>query len=125
MSENLLEKLGKIGFSEYEAKAYVALLGKSPVSGYELAKLSGVPRSMIYETVGKLVARGAAMTLPKEGATKYAPVPAADFLDQLHREHEALTTTLKNDLTALSAAPIWSMSGTLKGMTISWLRLSK
>ena len=115
MSENLLEKLGKIGFSEYEAKAYVALLGKSPVSGYELAKLSGVPRSMIYETVGKLLARGAAMTLPKEGATKYAPVPAADFLDQLHREHEALTMTLKNDLTALSAAPdleyVWNIEG--------------
>ncbi len=115
MSESLLEKLGKIGFSEYEAKAYVALLGKSPVSGYELAKLSGVPRSMIYETVGKLVARGAAMTLPKEGGAKYAPVPAADFLDQLHREHAALTTTLKDDLTALSAAPdleyVWNIEG--------------
>ena len=29
---------------QYEAKAYVALLRKSPVTGYELSKLSGVPR---------------------------------------------------------------------------------
>ena len=47
MNDQLLPQLVKLGFSEYEAKAYIALLGKSPVSGYELAKQSGVPRSMI------------------------------------------------------------------------------
>ena len=42
-----VEMLVKIGLSEYEAKAYVALLRESPVTGYQLSKLSGVPRSMI------------------------------------------------------------------------------
>ena len=42
MNDQLLPKLIKLGFSEYEAKAYIALLGKNPVSGYELAKQSGV-----------------------------------------------------------------------------------
>lgn len=115
MSDSLISKLVKLGFSEYESKAYVALLRKSPVSGYKLAKLSGVPRSMIYEVVGKLTTRGAAMILPKEGATKYAPVPAEEFLDQLHREHQALTNTLKNDLSSLSITPeleyVWNIEG--------------
>ena len=57
MNDQLLPQLVKLGFSEYEAKAYIALLGKNPVSGYELAKQSGVPRSMIYEVVGKLASR--------------------------------------------------------------------
>ena len=115
MSNDSIDKLVKIGFSEYEAKAYVALLRESPVTGYQLSKLSGVPRSMIYEVVGKLTARGAAMTLRTGGATKYAPIPAAEFLDQLHREHEELTDSLKDGLAALTSAPdleyVWNIEG--------------
>jgi sugar-specific transcriptional regulator TrmB len=115
MSNNSIDKLVKIGFSEYEAKAYVALLRESPVTGYQLSKLSGVPRSMIYEVVGKLTARGAAMTLRTGGSTKYAPIPSTEFLDQLHREHEELIDSLKKDLTAFASAPnldyVWNIEG--------------
>ena len=115
MSNDSIDKLVKIGFSEYEAKAYVALLKESPVTGYQLSKLSGVPRSMIYEVVGKLTARGAAMTLRTGGSTKYAPVPAVEFLDQLHREHEELTDSLKDHLAVLTSAPdldyVWNIEG--------------
>lgn len=109
------EKLVRIGFSEYEAKAYVALLRKNPVTGYELSKQSGVPRSMIYEVLGKLTARGAAMKLPSGSTTKYSPVPAENFLDQLHREHENLVDALKDDLTVLATVPdleyVWNIEG--------------
>ncbi|MCP4356697.1 MAG: TrmB family transcriptional regulator [Chloroflexi bacterium] len=115
MNDSLIDQLVKLGFSEYEAKAYMALLQKSPVSGYELAKISGVPRSMIYEVAGKLTTRGAAMKLPKEGTTKYTAVPAAEFLDQLHREHEALTTSLKDNLATLTSTTemdyVWNIEG--------------
>jgi len=115
MSSDSVDRLVKIGFSEYEAKAYIALLRESPVTGYQLSKLSGVPRSMIYEVVGKLTARGAAMTLRTSGSTKYAPVPAAEFFDQLHREHEELVGSLKDDLAALTSAPdleyVWNIEG--------------
>ena len=115
MDDDPVAKLVKIGFSEYEAKAYVALLRESPVTGYQLAKLSGVPRSMIYEVVGKLTARGAAMTLRTGGATKYAPVPATEYLDQLHREHEELIVSLKDDLSGLASASdleyVWNIEG--------------
>jgi len=109
------DKLMAIGLSEYEAKAYVALLKESPITGYQLARLSGVPRSMIYEVVGKLIARGAAMTLCTGASTKYAPVPAAEFLDQLHREHEGIIVSLKDDLAAFASAPdleyVWNIEG--------------
>jgi sugar-specific transcriptional regulator TrmB len=113
--DDSIAKLIKIGFSEYEAKAYIALLRENPVTGYQLSKLSGVPRSMIYEVLGKLTARGAAMTLHKESGTKYAPIPAGEFLDQLHREHHALTNTLREELTSLDAASdleyVWNIQG--------------
>jgi len=115
MNDDPIDKLVKIGFSEYEAKAYVALLRESPVTGYQLSKQSGVPRSMIYEVLGKLTARGAAMTLRKGDSTQYAPVPAAEFLDQLHREHKGLIFSLKDDLAALTSAPdleyVWNIEG--------------
>lgn len=116
MDGDPVDKLVALGFSEYEAKAYVALLRKSPVTGYELARLSGVPRSMIYEVLDKLTARGAAITLLKDGVTRYAPVPATELLDQLDREHEALVTSLRSDLSALGSAPdleyVWNIEGT-------------
>jgi sugar-specific transcriptional regulator TrmB len=115
VSEDPIDKLVRIGFSEYEAKAYVALLRENPVTGYQAAKLSGVPRSMIYEVLGKLVTRGAVMTLRKEGSTQYAPVEANEFLDQLHRDHKDLIVSIKNDLTALESATdleyVWNIDG--------------
>lgn len=110
-----IDKLVKIGFSEYEAKAYLALLQESPVTGYQLSKQSSVPRSMIYEVLGKLTARGAAVTLHKGGSTQYAPVPAAEFLDQLLDEQEELIASLKGDLAHLTSAPdleyVWNIEG--------------
>ena len=115
MKNDPIDKLVKIGFSEYEAKAYIALLRESPVSGYQLSKLSGVPRSMIYEVLGKLTTRGAAMTLHTGGATKYAPVPAAEFLDQLLQEQKELVISLKDDVAHLASAPdleyVWNIEG--------------
>lgn len=115
MRDNPIDKLVKIGFSEYEAKAYIALLKESPGTGYQIAKLSGVPRSMIYETLGKLTARGAAMTLHKEGGTKYAPVPAEELLDHLRRDHENTIHSLKDDLTAIDSTSdmeyVWNIEG--------------
>jgi len=111
----MIARLQGLGFSEYEARAYVALLQKNPVTGYELSKLSGVPRSMIYEVLGKLTARGAALTLPSEGAIRYAPVSADELLNRLQREYEELIDQTRESLASLSAASdldvVWNIKG--------------
>ena len=58
---DMLQKLAQIGFTEYEAKVYLALLALNPATGYQLSKESGVPRSMVYEALKRLHARGAAL----------------------------------------------------------------
>jgi sugar-specific transcriptional regulator TrmB len=70
---------------------------------------------MIYEVLGKLMARGAAMELRKDGKTQYAPVPPKEFLNQVHREHEELVTELRDDLEGLGKtsdlAYVWNIEG--------------
>ncbi|MGD8997964.1 MAG: helix-turn-helix domain-containing protein [Anaerolineae bacterium] len=115
MRSEPVDRLIELGFSEYEAKAYVALLKENPATGYHVAKVSTVPRSMIYEVLGKLTARGAAMELRKEGKTQYAPAAPQEFLNQLQREHQELVSALKDDLTSLGATSdleyVWNIEG--------------
>ena len=64
--DKIYDAIQKLGFSQYESKAYIALLQNSPVTGYELSKRSGVPRSMIYEVINKLNDKGAIYLSPAE-----------------------------------------------------------
>lgn len=88
--------------SGYEAKVYVALVrAGEPLNGYEVAKASGVPRSTVYETLAKLVARGAAFEVqaPTNG-TAYLALPAETLVARLRRE---LQTTIDDLAAALPA----------------------
>lgn len=112
----MVESLVDIGLTEYEAKAYVALLKLGPASGYQVAKESGVPRSTIYEILAKLMTRGAVLTQSFAEQTRYAPVAPEQFLGRLQHEFsghvEALRAGLK-DLTK-TAAPMgstWNLTG--------------
>jgi len=55
------------------------------------------------------------VTLYRESATRYAPVPAQEFLSQLQREQEELLSSLRDDLAALNSAPdleyVWNIEG--------------
>jgi len=115
MERETVRRLVDLGFSEYEAKGYLALLKESPATGYQVSKISGVPRSMIYEVLGKLTTRGAAMELRQEGKTRYAPIPPREFLTQVHREHRELVASLKDDLEGVRKPSdmeyVWNIEG--------------
>ena len=76
-----LEQLQELGFTEYEARAYHALLQYHPVSGYELAKVSGIPRANIYVVLQKLEERGAVIRAEDGDSTRYLPVAPDELLD--------------------------------------------
>ncbi len=77
------ERLTRLGFAEWEAKVYLALLQRSPVTGYQVSKDSGVPRSMVYQVLGKLVNRGAALITHDGDSVLYAPVPPLELMERL------------------------------------------
>ncbi|MEU8797027.1 helix-turn-helix domain-containing protein [Spirillospora sp. NPDC048819] len=105
--QDVLAHLQRLGMSGYEAKAYVALVGAGrPVNGYEVAKRSGVPRSTVYETLGKLVSRGAAYEVRgSSDATEYLPLPPESLLDRMRREFDGSVSALRSALPAVAAAP--------------------
>jgi Cd2+/Zn2+-exporting ATPase len=120
---NLLTELTQIGFTEYEAKVYLALLSDNPATGYQLSKTSGVPRSMIYEALSRLHARGAVMESIEDRAALYRPLPPDLLLQQLQEEHLQLIDNLRVGLQKLYNAPtvdrVWSLSGRRPILTYS------
>jgi sugar-specific transcriptional regulator TrmB len=101
--EKMLSEIQKLGFSQYESKAYVSLLQNSPVTGYELSKRSGIPRSMVYEVINKLIERGAVYVIPSD-PIKYLPVPAQEFLKRVRRNMDATFDFLDKSLGSLKQA---------------------
>jgi len=106
-AERAIDLLKDIGMSGYEAKAYVALVQAGrPLNGYEIAKASGVPRSTVYETLGKLVARGAAFEVnARANATAYLALPAETLIGRLRHDLESTIDDLGAVLPALTAPP--------------------
>jgi sugar-specific transcriptional regulator TrmB len=117
--EPALRLLQEAGMSGYEAKAYVALLAhSSQMNGYEVAKASGVPRSTVYETLSKLVARGAAFEVKGEsGAVSYVALPAEALVGRLRRELSGTIDGLATVLPALARLPETRVVTQLQGGT--------
>ena len=97
----LILNLMTAGFTEYEAKVYIALLNENPATGYQLSKKSGIPRSMVYEALGRLHARGAVLKSEEQRATFFRPLPPDVLLDRFEREHQDLIQGLRADLRKL------------------------
>lgn len=105
--QSVIEELQHLGMSGYEARAYVALVAAGePLNGYEVAKRCGVPRSTVYETLAKLVGRGAAFEVRiGEDSTGYISLPPTALLDRLRREFDHSMDTLRNALPEIAAPP--------------------
>lgn len=82
------EMLMELGFGDYEAKAYCALLDRSPANGYQVAQQSGIPRAKIYECIERLMARGAVVRVESaDGRTRlYAPIDPKEFIDRIESD---------------------------------------
>lgn len=115
MKDRILETLKNLNFTEYEAKAYLALLEESPLTGYAAAKKSGVPRSRIYEVLDSLVLRGD--ILVSHGSTpQYVPVPAKKLIRNRRMKAEENFKLAEKSLeqyghSAKNRENIWNITG--------------
>jgi HTH-type transcriptional regulator, sugar sensing transcriptional regulator len=111
----IIELLQKLGFGEYEAKAYIALLQRSPLNGYELAKASGIPRPNIYALLPRLEERGAVMRLDTPTGPRYAPVPPSELTQRLEDrfQHELAEARRALDEVGAPVEPdyVWNTHG--------------
>ena len=115
MKETIFETLKKLNFTEYEAKAYVTLLRESPLTGYAVAKNSGVPRSRIYEVLDSLALRGDILVSPGN-TPQYSPVPAKELIKNRRKEAEENFELAEKSLAELERSAydrenIWNIMG--------------
>jgi sugar-specific transcriptional regulator TrmB len=105
--QSVIEELQRLGMSGYEAKAYVALVSAGlPLNGYEVAKRSGVPRSTVYETLAKLVARGAAYEVSAgEAKGGYISLPPNVLLDRMRRDFDQSIDALRDAMAEVASPP--------------------
>jgi sugar-specific transcriptional regulator TrmB len=105
--QSVIEELQRLGISGYEAKAYVALVvAGAPLNGYEVAKRSGVPRSTVYETLGKLVGREVAYEVRAgDASVGYIALPPSALLDRMRRDFERSVDHLSATLPELATPP--------------------
>ena len=79
-------ELTQLGLTTYEAKAYVALLGRDSFTAAQVSRQAGLPRQRIYDVLGSLVEKGLASSRPGS-VVKYAAVAPELAIDRLVVEH--------------------------------------
>jgi len=108
-------RLMSLGFSEHEARAYVELVKKSPLTGYELAKAAKIPAANAYAALNRLEERRAVMRIEGPNSTKFSPVPPAELMDRLGSEHADILTGARKELQSLSEPAdleyVWNTRG--------------
>lgn len=113
-STELIDSLQRLGFTDYEAKAYVALSGRYPATAYEVAKVSGLPRANVYSVLRTLEIKGAIQPVG-ETPRSYAPVDPEDFFGRHARNTAALCSSLAKEIKTQSQPRedtfVWHYSG--------------
>lgn len=109
-----LDGLLAIGFSEYEARAYLELLRTNPAGSYELAKASGIPSSKIYQTMARLAERGYALPVSDQGKTRYVPLEPGELLgrkrQRLNQDLDRLEAQLRRETRDQKLSYVWNIT---------------
>jgi len=112
--EDLLAKLSKLGFTNYEARAYLGLLRNNPATGYEISHQADVPRSVIYSILRKLEAMGVVISI-HEKPRRYIPLSPKQLLSLLESDFSKRITSLKDELIGFNNKPesegFWNIRG--------------
>ena len=99
--ESVVEKLRQVGLTEYEAKAYVALLNTYLSTATNVSEKSGVPRTKIYSVLEALKHKGWVRVYSGVPLLFKAVEPLAVFekvKGDLEKFLESVQTTLKEEV---------------------------
>ena len=103
----LIRELIGLGLTTYEAKAYVALLGRESFTAAQVARQGQLPRQRIYDVLGSLVEKGLASSRPGS-VVKYAAVAPELAIERLvaghRRSMEMLERSASDLISELSPA---------------------
>ena len=116
--DELSELLKKLGFTSYEAKAYITLVLAGPLTATELASKSEIPQPRVYDVVQSLIEKG--LILVSEGRPRkfQAIAPEVALTNYVNRRRRLEEETLRAILAQLSSASasleepgVWTSTG--------------
>lgn len=85
---SFVEQLMGFGLTRQEASIYQCILTEGKVTGYEVAKLTGISRSNAYNSLANMTEKGAAYLVEEGNTRKYIPVPLNEFCKNRIRKLE-------------------------------------
>lgn len=109
--------LQQLGLSQYESRAYVALVRSPKVTAYELAKQSGIPPSKVYEVLERLRVKQLVAVVEAGGSPRYVPLEPREAIARYRRTYDDLLDGLEERLEGVySADPVgtgyvWNLQG--------------
>ncbi len=101
VTQERIQKLKSFGLTEYQARAYLALLDLGAAAGSQIPAQSRVPRTRVYETMQQLHEKGLVQILP-EKPVRYRAVPFANYLRGLAEDHRRRAQQLSLNAAALA-----------------------
>lgn len=113
--EKIINLMRKFGFTEYETKVYSTLLQIGQATGYEISKMSNVPRSKVYNTLESLYQKGIIQRSSGEQVL-YCAVPVKDFIRTLKQSTQNDILDLEEELiqhedNVVEQNEIWNIVG--------------
>ena len=114
-TKTAVEHLKAVGFNESEALAYATLIQGGPMTGYQLAKASGIARPNVYAVIDRLERRGALTRIGVGDGVKYAALPADEMLSRLSSGIDAHLSAAQEAFGRMSGEIgqeyIWNLEG--------------
>jgi len=114
MNKQAIIALENVGFSTYEARAYLGLLQENPINGYRLSKITGIPRSRVYETLERLTSRGFAVSYQAD-PVEYAPLGFDELQMHLKEQFDDKLSILEVEIERLEtmgrSENLWNLRG--------------
>ena len=115
--DGLAQELQGLGFSDYEARAYMALLESSPATAYEVSKAAGLPRANTYGALESCTEKGAVQPFSQR-PIRYVPVNPQELLSRIAEDTAArckqLASRLSQVKTDESREFVWNIDGEKK-----------
>ncbi|MFA5946575.1 MAG: helix-turn-helix domain-containing protein [Patescibacteria group bacterium] len=96
MQDELLEGLARLGFTDKEAKVFIALLAHAGASAQEVAMDSALPRATVYDILADLIGRGYATVGEGEFGRRYFPQPPEKILKLLEDQQDVIEKRLSD-----------------------------
>lgn len=93
---DIIECLMKTGLTRHESELYIALCREGELTGYEAAKITGIPRANAYQALAGLVDKGGSYTV--EGTVPhYSAVPVDEYCSNVMVHLKEVVEKIKCD----------------------------